>query len=130
MPWRYVQNTGCLFDPHGKLAGAGYSGHGQGMNNHAMETVRGVGPLPCGSYTIGDAYDDAHLGPCVMHLDANSGTDTHGRSLFRMHGDNSAHNHSASDGCLIFGPDIRNRVADDDDDQLVVVADEVKGNAL
>lgn len=77
----------------------GYSGHGLGRNNPDMEKDQGIGPIPRGDYTIGHWYDDQHLGPVVMHLDPKSGTDTFGRSLFRIHGNNAAND--ASHGCII-----------------------------
>jgi hypothetical protein len=97
-----------------------YSGHGAGLNNPDMETVRGEGPLPRGEYRIGPAYDDPHLGPCVMHLDPMPGTNEFGRSLFRMHGDNAELDHTASDGCVIAAHDIRKLVATSQDKFLKV----------
>ncbi len=120
MTWTYSQSTGRL-SHDGLHVGDGYSGHGDGLNNPSMQSVQGVGPLPRGRYRIGGAYDDQHLGPCVMHLDPEPGTETHGRSLFRMHGDNAEANHTASDGCIIMGPSVRRAVASSPDRELEVV---------
>ena len=117
--WTFSQSTGELLQ-NGKFEGTGYSGTGEGRNNPSMQDVPNVGPIPQGNYIIGEAYDDDHLGPCVMHLDAEDDTNTFGRSLFRIHGDNV--NHDASHGCIILGPSIRHIIADSGDDELTVVA--------
>lgn len=125
MTWVYVQRTGSLYGPDGKKLGAGYSGHGAGMNNPAMQTARAVGPCPAGAYTVGPARDPIdHLGPVAMPLMPAATNEMFGRSAFFMHGDNAAGDHSASDGCLIFPHDIRQAVDDSDDDHLRVVAEE------
>ena len=124
MAWTYVIRTGHLYYPDGRIAGVGYSGHGAALNNPASIGLHAVGPLPVGNWIVGDAYDHPHLGPCVMNLDAAEGTEDFGRSLFRIHGDNSRHNHTASDGCLIFGPTVRRAVADSEDADLECVAEE------
>jgi hypothetical protein len=45
MSWTYKQSTGEL-DHNGAAIGAGYSGHGAGLNNPAMQNVHDVGPIP------------------------------------------------------------------------------------
>lgn len=119
MSWLYKQSTGELTSPEG-VTSVGYSGHGEGRNNADMQSVPKIGPIPQGTYTIGDAYDDPRLGPCVMHLDATADTDTFGRSLFRMHGDSAQHD--ASEGCIIQGPVARKAVSDSNDKTLVVIS--------
>lgn len=47
-----------------------------------------------------------------MNLDPDDGNEMFGRSLFRMHGDNAAMNHTASDGCIIMGLAVRLEVAE------------------
>jgi len=122
--WIYRQSDGELMRD-GAFEGNGYSGTGPGRNNHAMESVQGVGPIPCGQYTIGPAYDDVHqdgthgLGPCVMHLDPLPGTNTFHRSEFRIHGNNSAND--ASHGCIILGPAIRHLIDASRDRTLTVI---------
>jgi len=118
MAWQYEQGTGEL-SCNGSHIGTGYSGTGAGRNNPEMESVPNVGCIPKGIYTIGDAYDDEHLGKCVMHLDPNPDTNTFGRSLFRIHGNNAQND--ASHGCVILNPIIRNEIADSDDDTLIVI---------
>lgn len=118
--WTYSQATGELTHD-GVFEGTGYSGTGAGRNNPIMQGVPNVGPIPQGGYTIGPAYDEVPgLGPCVMHLDPIPGTDTHGRSAFRIHGNNS--DNDASHGCVILGPAIRHLIASSVDRTLVVTA--------
>lgn len=119
MSWVYSQSTGEM--SHNGSSWVGYSGTGAGRNNPAMQDVEDVGPIPIGTYNIGGAYDDlGGLGPCVMHLDPAPGTNTFGRTLFRIHGDNPEHD--ASHGCVILGPAIRHLISNSLDKVLVVVS--------
>lgn len=120
MSWIYRIITGELFDPTGKLTGMGYSGRAEGRNNVEMQVARGVGPIPVGRYLIGQAYRHELLGPLTMNLDPIEGTDTLGRDLFRIHGDNSVHD--ASHGCVIMIRPVREAVAASSDRTLEVVA--------
>jgi hypothetical protein len=117
--WTYAQRSGELLHD-GRFEGTGYSGTGAGRNNPSFDHVASVGPIPAGRYHIGTAYNDPDLGPCVMHLDPKEGTETHGRSLFRIHGDNARHD--ASHGCIILGPAIRHLIAISTDRDLTVIA--------
>jgi hypothetical protein len=54
-----------------------------------------------------------------MNLDPVDGTNTFGRSLFRIHGDNARHD--ASEGCIILGPSIRKLIAASGDHDLEVM---------
>lgn len=115
--WTYSQASGELLKD-GIFEGTGYSGTGAGRNNASMQSVQNIGPIPQGKYLIGKSYDDPHLGPCVMHLDPIEETDTFGRSLFRIHGDDARHD--ASHGCVILGPAIRHVIAASTDRIFVV----------
>jgi Protein of unknown function (DUF2778) len=107
--WTYSQTTGALAHD-GCAIGTGYSGHGDGLDNPAMEAVHSVGPLPRGPWRIGAWHDHPHLGPCVAAL-TPIGHAPHCRSAFFIHGDNSAANHTASDGCIVLGPLLRQAMA-------------------
>lgn len=119
MSWTYHQSTGEMVSPSGVIS-QGYSGHAEGRNNSDLQDVPKIGPIPQGTYLIGAAYDDPHLGPCVMHLDAMADTNTFGRSLFRLHGDDPQHD--ASEGCVIQPHDAREAISASDDRTLVVVS--------
>jgi hypothetical protein len=79
------------------------------------------GPLPQGSYDIGPGHYSPTTGPNTMNLTPRQGTNTFGRASFRMHGDNAAHNYTASEGCIVAGPKIRNQVNKSSDRILQVV---------
>lgn len=102
---RYEQRTGLISFPFG-IEFSGYSGHGSGLNNPELEGIEGVGPIPAGQWRVVEWYDNyENKGPVVARL-APVGFNPHGRSGFLIHGDNSAANHTASDGCIV-----TNRVA-------------------
>jgi len=112
----YSQTSGML-DHDGALAGTGYSGHAEGRNNPAMQSVHNIGPIPQGLYAIGPPFDTATHGPHVMAL-TPVGHDALGRSGFLMHGDNVKHD--ASEGCIIMLRTVRDLVSNSGDKQLTV----------
>jgi hypothetical protein len=122
--WTYIQSTGELFHPDGSLAGTGYSGHGEGRNNHLLQAVRNVGPIPEGLYKIGHSMNHPLLGPVAIPLSPISGNLMFGRSHFYMHGDNATH--SASLGCIVQGRPAREEVADDLGGLIEVIATPVR----
>lgn len=122
MSWIYKQSTGEMMAPDGNLIGTGYSGKGIGCNNAEMQDVPNVGPIPAGTYTIGEAYHDPEKGPCVMRLIPDPSNEMFGRDGFLCHGDNPAANHTASEGCIIQGPAARQAISTSDDKQLMVVS--------
>jgi hypothetical protein len=117
--WIYHQKSGELYR-NDSFEGAGYSGHGQGVNNPAMQNVPMVGPIPCGFYTIGPFGDHPPMGPISARLAPNAKNQMFGRSGFLMHGDNSRMNKTGSEGCIVMGRAIRQAVMDSGDDQLMV----------
>ncbi len=82
----------------------GYSGQMLGLNNPALQGIQSLGPIPQGTYNIGNAYRHSRLGPVTMNLTPTQGTNTFGRSLFRIHGDNPCRCQSASEGCMVLSP--------------------------
>lgn len=97
--WHFKQSTGTISRTSPPpFEGHGYSGFGIGRNNGAMEDIADIGPIPCGLYEIGLSYQHIKLGPIVMNL-TPAGHNAHGRTLFRIHGDNSTND--ASHGCII-----------------------------
>ena len=118
--WALYQSTGEFTHDDVHVAWA-YSGHGEGKNNPAMQSVPNVGPLPRGRWTFGPLENDhPHLGPDVMPLTPVMGTVTFGRSGFFCHGDSISHPGDASDGCLILAHNVRLAVADSPDKDLLV----------
>jgi len=86
-----------------------------------MQNVPNVGPIPQGTYDIGQQVDSPNTGPGVLPLTPQSNENMYGRSAFQIHGDNRRGNQSASQGCMIFGRDTRNRINNSGDNVLVVV---------
>ena len=119
MSWTYNSANGNL-SRNGVLVGTGYSGNTSGLNDPGMDDIHNVGPIPTGDWTIGEFFDDPHLGPVVAPLSPNEGTVTFGRSGFYIHGDNAAMNHSGSDGCIVLARELRQQIADSGDTELIV----------
>lgn len=120
--WIYRISTGEIHSPSGLRLGKGYSGFGEAANDPKMVKERGVGPIPPGMWKIGEAYCHKNLGPVCMNLDPAIATDTFGRSLFRIHGDNSTPDpHDASHGCIILNAACRRAIAASPDKILEVV---------
>lgn len=120
MSLTYAVTSGELYD--GLIfEGRGYSGHGPGLNNPAMEGFADVGPIPAGRYAIGPPHTHGELGPLAMRLTPIN-HDAHGRSGFFIHGDNSLMNHTASHGCIILGRAIRSVIAANGIHQIEVTA--------
>ncbi len=122
MTWSYSQSTGKLRHD-GVMVTIGYSGNGKGLNNPNDQAIHYVGPIPQGLWDIGAmAADGGHMGPNVLPLTPAAGTDTFGRDAFFIHGDNDKVNHTASEGCIIIRPDIRDQIAQSGDAVLEVTA--------
>ena len=87
-----------------------------------MEAVPAVGPIPAGEWSIDlEPLQHTEVGPFALAL-APVGHNAHGRSLFRIHGDNSLCNHTASHGCIILGRAARQAIIAGGIDALRVVA--------
>ena len=119
MTWHYKQSTGTL-SHDGLYIATGYSGAGDGKNNPDMQDVHNVGPLPRGSYTIGEPSDTKTHGPYVLHLTPAPENEMFGRSAFLIHGDSVVHPGTASEGCMIFARTVREKIWQSGDRQLEV----------
>lgn len=104
---QFFNNDILLAKPVGKMPP--YSGTRAGRNNLGMVNVPNIGPIPPGLYRIERSRNSKTLGPVVFDLTPMPGTNTFGRTLFRIHG-NSADN-DASHGCLILNRDTRDAIA-------------------
>lgn len=120
MTWVYKQQLGVI-SRDGEIVGLGYSGIDDGLNNHADENMPNLGPIPIGTYDIGDAFTHPGCGSVSMRLEPDQNTDTFGRSGFLIHGDNQQMNHTASHGCIILPRIVRAAIAASKDKVLVVV---------
>ena len=120
MTWHYSQSTGQLTHDGRNVGRPGYSGAPAGINNPDMQQIVDVGPIPRGQYRIGRPRDTETHGPHVMDL-TPVGHTALGRSQFLIHGDRVAGPpRSASQGCIILPPDVRDRISGSGDNSLVV----------
>lgn len=125
--WTYEQTSGRLYDPEGNLRATGYAGgncgkNPEGINNHAMQGFRSIGPLPVGFYTFGVmVHPHPHLGAYALKLIPDADNEMFGRSLFYMHGD-TPQPRCASEGCIIMPRQVRLACGESDDRRLQVVA--------
>lgn len=126
MSFLYTQKTGFL--THDSLfLGAGYSGYGEDANVAQDESLKDLGPIPEGMYTIGKPHVDEQVGPVAMTLTPDMENHMFGRGDMLIHGDTSAMNHTASHGCIILPHDVRVKVAElvlTGDNRLKVVSGE------
>jgi hypothetical protein len=118
--WTYNRSNGAL-SRGGALVATGYSGNGDGLNNPSMSTIHDVGPIPAGKWFISSPFIDPGKGPLVMRLIPADDTQTWGRGGFLIHGDNVEMDHTASEGCIILGHDVRQQIAMSGDDELEVI---------
>jgi hypothetical protein len=88
------------------------------LNNPYDQDIQGekgkadAGPIPAGTYTIGKMFDNTgKTGPGSMRLTPDAGNEMNGRSGFLIHGDNSKHNFSASEGCIILSRSTRDAIS-------------------
>ncbi|MCA1923163.1 tlde1 domain-containing protein [Buttiauxella noackiae] len=107
MAWKYEQSTGRLYNGS-ELVETGYSGSLTNKNNPDRQQVKGMGPLPRGTYRI--AGHSTSKGPVTIILEQTSG-DSFGRSAFRIHGERvNKPAGFASEGCIIMSQATRRRV--------------------
>jgi hypothetical protein len=126
----YSQSLGIFTLPDntqlsGCYSGGGPTGSGSFRNNPVAQQFRDLGTLPQGQYTISPAHGVPGKGPCVMALTPAPTNNMFGRSGFLIHGDNAARNFTASDGCIVAPPEVRQQIADlvaAGEDQLTVTA--------
>ena len=85
-----------------------------------MENVKNVGPIPRGSWSIGQPRDSGRRGPHVLDLSPQAHS-AHGRTEFLIHGDSIGNPGFASEGCIIFNRKTRERISNSGDYVLRVV---------
>ena len=110
---QYCQNTGRtrIYYGDGSFVevGVGYSGYGKARDQpHRQEEVS-LGPIPRGQWRIYEMQDTFTL-KNTLPLEPMPGTDVFGRTLFRIHGDNSSGNKDASKGCIVLNKDERDAI--------------------
>ncbi|WP_084084416.1 RHS repeat-associated core domain-containing protein [Cupriavidus sp. USMAA2-4] len=128
LDWVYSQSTGQLthVDSNGNSTnvGNGYAGHGEGVNNPDMQSATNVGPIPQGTYSIGQQQNNTTGSgtnlPGSMRLTPDPSNTMYGRGGFLIHGDNSRGDRSASEGCIIMNRGVRNQIGGSGDNVLRV----------
>lgn len=128
--WLWIQKTGELlhngvhvcFGYSGKDDGDGIPEPGEGKNDPTKQQERSTGPIPCGLWSIFPPYFSETKGPYVMRLMAHRDTVTFGRSGFLIHGDSKSNPGSASLGCIVLPPRIRQRIWESGDHTLLVLS--------
>lgn len=118
--WIYDQSSGVL-TRNGSIISRGYAGRGKGKNNPAMQAAVAVGPIPQGLWKITERYDSKNVGPYALKLVPEPGTNTFGRSAFRIHGDSIKNPGTASHGCIILPRAVRVAIWGSGDRQLKVI---------
>lgn len=124
MAWTYSQSSGVLIGPDGHAFSGLYSGHGPGLNNPAEQATKDIGPIPVGTWSIGNPVHDDDTGPLSLPLTPIGTTNALGRDGFRVHGDSKAApgQHLASKGCIVASELVRRILRDSPDRTLIVVA--------
>lgn len=108
--WTFEQLTGWWLDPSGKVIfKSGYAGRDAGKNNPDMENVKGIGPLPRGTYVASAPADDAVVGKYAMRLTPSDTNEMYGRNSFFLHGDAVEHPGLASHGCIVLPLNLRQK---------------------
>lgn len=107
---------------NGVAKAVGYSGHGEGKNNPAMQSVHDVGPIPQGLWKMTALeLETAEHGPYVIVLTPSPFTETFGRTGLLCHGDSVEHPGCASLGCVIMPHPVREEMWTSDDHFLKVI---------
>ena len=119
--WIWSDGKGQLTNEAGAIIGVGYSGLGAGKDNDNDVKEIGVGPIPWGMWDIVNLIDSPETGPCTLVLQPQEGTDTWGRSAFRIHGDSITDPGNASHGCIVLPRIVRTEIWASNDHVLHVV---------
>jgi hypothetical protein len=119
--WTYQHSSVELSDATAERLAIGYSGSPAGKNNLNKQDVPCVGPIPRGTYRIGEPFSSSEHGPWAMHLEPDAANEMFGRSGFLLHGDSIEHPGCASEGCIIMPRPVREKVWKSQDHRLSVI---------
>jgi len=134
MPWHYDSLTGIFRYPDGHvLANNAYSGHGRGVNNPALQSLKApeykgkqssdkydAGPIPNGLYLIRPMEAIHGRLRNAMPLSPDKLNNMYSRDAFLIHGDNGRGNRTSSDGCIIMELRHRNIINTSSEKHLLV----------
>jgi hypothetical protein len=99
LSFEYRQSTGQFTGS--QFAAQGYSGKWEGLNRPSLQSVKDIGPIPQGIYTIQRPQEDAKVGRVAMRLIPDPTNEMFGRGDFLIHGPHPNDNHDSSEGCII-----------------------------
>jgi len=121
--WRFSQARGTITSAAGAVIGTGYSGHGPGLGNPAMQSIRDVGPIPQGKYSFGELVPhDPVVGEYAIPLIPDPANVMYGRLGFWIHGNDPQNDHNASEGCVVLPFSVREELWQSADHDLEVTA--------
>lgn len=117
----FQQSKGLIWSADGKIRSIGWAGQRDGKNNPIMQDVSKTGPLPCGTYTIGEPHDSPHTGKYTMDLTPDPTNNMFGRADFRIHGAAFENPELSSEGCIIQPRPVREAIWASGDRRLQVI---------
>jgi hypothetical protein len=94
MRYFFSQSTGKFCNESKDQCAQGYSGY----KGETDQTKKNAGPIPVGTYTIDNTCRGINT---RCNLTPDPSNNMFGRSSFQIHGDNTARDNSASQGCII-----------------------------
>jgi hypothetical protein len=116
----YSQSKGT-FCIDGQYLATGYSGFGNSKNRGSDQAIVKQGPIPLGLWSLTGVADSPHTGPFTITLVADAGTNTFGRSAFRIHGDSISAPGRASFGCIVINRAARDKIWASGERKLTVI---------
>jgi len=121
MNLNYQITSGIMSQDDSTQVATGWSGNGLGKNQPEMTNVHNVGPLPVGTYSVGEWSDHPHVGPNSARLTQTSG-ESFGRDGFFIHGPGTTDYGQESKGCIVIPHNDRLKVIALNPDQITVTA--------
>ncbi|WP_313084043.1 tlde1 domain-containing protein [Atlantibacter sp.] len=120
MPWVYKVSAHTFYLDGVYQFDAKYSGRPGYKDDSANECIVSKGPIPRGTYTIGEAFYHHKTKAYTMRLTPFIENQMCGRDGFMIHGNSAAHPWDASDGCIILDYQSRKTINSSTDKILVV----------
>lgn len=121
MAWTYEVRTKRFYHNGTFRFEADYAGAPGYKNDSAFECLKDRGPLPRGSYTIGEPRITGKTGKYSLPLSPHSSNAMCGRNAFLIHGDKLSAPGEASTGCIVIGLSSRKNIWTSGDRELIVI---------
>ncbi|QGU87827.1 tlde1 domain-containing protein [Erwinia sorbitola] len=120
MSWEYDVRTKQFSLKGENRFSAMYAGADGYKDDPAFECVINSGPLPRGTYTIGEPENNKTTGYFSLRLTPDAGNSMCGRSRFLIHGDSASNPGKASQGCIVASIHVRKEISKSGVKKLVV----------